>query len=287
MPELPEVETIRRQLAPRVTGRRVSAAWAFPHPKFDEALLTIGATVTGVGRRGKYLIAPLDDGRELIMHLGMTGAMGFVDEPLDGGDLAPSDPFVRARFRFDDDATLELHDVRRFGRVAVVEAGHYDRLPTLAALGPEPLSDDFTAEHLWRALARSRRAVKTQLLSQRVVAGVGNIYADEALWRAQVSPMSHRVGLERATGAAQRRPRRPRREPRARRHPPAQLPHGRGRHGRAPAPPRLLRPGRPPVRPLRHRAAAPRPRRARHHVVPHLPGTVRARRAAGNYRRPP
>jgi formamidopyrimidine-DNA glycosylase len=199
MPELPEVETIRRQLAPRLTGRRVSAAWAFPHPKFDEALLTVGATVSGVGRRGKYLIAPLDDGRELIMHLGMTGAMGFVDEPLDGGDLAPADPFVRARFRLDDDATLELHDVRRFGRVAVVEAGHYDRLPTLAALGPEPLSDDFTPEHLWRALARSRRAVKTQLLSQRVVAGVGNIYADEALWRAQVSPMSHRVGLERAT----------------------------------------------------------------------------------------
>ena len=94
------------------------------------------------------------------MHLGMTGAMGFVDEPLDGGDLAPADPFVRARFRLDDDATLELHDVRRFGRVAVVEAGHYERLPTLRALGPEPLSDDFTPEHLWRALARSRRAVE-------------------------------------------------------------------------------------------------------------------------------
>ena len=197
MPELPEVETIRRQLEPRLPGRRVRAAWAFPHPKFDDALLTVGATVTGVGRRGKYLIVPLDDGRELILHLGMTGSLGFV-EATDDGDLAPTDPFVRARLRLDDDATLELHDVRRFGRVAVVEAGRYERLPTLAALGPEPLSDDFTPEHLWRALSRSRRAVKTQLLSQRVVAGVGNIYADEALWRAQVSPFTHRVGLDRA-----------------------------------------------------------------------------------------
>src|SRR5439155_1671932 len=140
-----------------------------------------------VGRRGKYLIARLDRDRELIVHLGMTGALRIADED------APEDDYIRAVWTLDDGAVLELRDVRRFGRVAVVSAGVYDALPTLHALGPEPLSDDFDPLAFHRALKASRRPVKTQLMSQRPVAGIGNIYADEALWRAGVHPASRRT----------------------------------------------------------------------------------------------
>jgi formamidopyrimidine-DNA glycosylase len=173
VPELPEVETIRRQLEPLVVGRRLTSAWAFPHPKFAAALEVEGATVTGTARRGKYLLLPLDDGRELIVHLGMTGSLRV--RPwwgLDGPDPAGE--------------ALEYRDVRRFGRLAVAEDGRY--AGTLAVQGPDALDRRLTADDFWRALKRSRRAVKTQLLSQRPVAGVGNIYADEALWRAGVNP---------------------------------------------------------------------------------------------------
>jgi len=191
MPELPEVETIRRQLAPVITGATVTSGWAHPSAKFAEAPAAVGHTIRAVGRRGKYLIVSLDRDVELIVHLGMTGALSVVD--------SPGDEYVRAWWRLDDDGRLEFRDVRRFGRIAVTPAGEYDRLPTLAALGPEPLGDEFTADHLWRSLRTSRRAVKTQLLGQRVVAGVGNIYADEALWRARIHPQATRLSPERAT----------------------------------------------------------------------------------------
>jgi formamidopyrimidine-DNA glycosylase len=112
--------------------------------------------------------------------------------PADGtGQDMPS--HLRARWSLDDGRTLLFDDVRRFGRIAVVAAGEHAGMPTLAALGPEPFDDDFTPEHLRRQVNRSDRALKTQLLSQRVVAGVGNIYADEALWRAGVHPASRRL----------------------------------------------------------------------------------------------
>jgi formamidopyrimidine-DNA glycosylase len=98
------------------------------------------------------------------------------------------DPYVRAHWTFDDANRLELRDIRRFGRVAVIPRGCYDALPTLAAQGPDPFSDEFTPDQLRRALRHSRVHVKTQLLSQRPVAGIGNIYADEALWRARIHP---------------------------------------------------------------------------------------------------
>jgi formamidopyrimidine-DNA glycosylase len=186
MPELPEVETIRRRLVGWLTGRQVVGAWSHPSPKFTPALDAVGASITSLDRRGKYLLASLDDDRELIVHLGMTGVL----RPRD--PVAPDDPYVRARLDLDDGSALELRDVRRFGRLAVVPRGVYTG--TLAMLGPEPLDDDFTAGGLWRALAASDRAVKTQLLSQRPVAGVGNIYADEALWVAGVHPARRRVG---------------------------------------------------------------------------------------------
>jgi formamidopyrimidine-DNA glycosylase len=185
VPELPEVETIRRQLAPRVTGRRILAAEAHESPKFAPALAASGARIDAVGRRGKYLLLALDDGRDLVVHLGMTGMLRIRDQ-------AEADPYVRARWQLDD-GVLEYRDVRRFGRIAVLPHGHHESLPTLAAQGPEPFDDTFQPEQLWRALRRSRVHVKTQLLSQRPVAGVGNIYADEALWRAGVHPAARTV----------------------------------------------------------------------------------------------
>ena len=192
MPELPEVESVRRQLDPELRGRRITKTWCDPIPtvprEFHRLDLADGRTIEEVGRRGKFLIAPLDDGLELIMHLGMTGAFRF--------DL--DDPHVRARLELDDGRVLSFRDVRRFGRIAVVEAGIYDALPTLAMLGPEPLSDDFDPDVFAWELSRTTSPVKPFLLSQRPVAGVGNIYADEALWIAKIHPASRKVGRKRA-----------------------------------------------------------------------------------------
>ncbi len=212
MPELPEVETLRRSLEPRLVGRRLGAARAFDHPKFSPALEVVGAVAEGVARRGKYLLIALDDGRELIVHLGMTGQL-LVGGPgsvgPEGQGASAADRHERAAWRLDpvtrtdavaggDERWLVLRDARRFGRVRVVDAGDHASLSTLHALGPEPFDPSFTAEHLHFALARSRRAVKTQLLSQRPVAGVGNIYADEALWAAGIDPAARRLSRPRA-----------------------------------------------------------------------------------------
>jgi formamidopyrimidine-DNA glycosylase len=186
VPELPEVETVRRQLEPLVTGRRIVEAWGHPSAKFASAPLAVGPTIDAVGRRGKYLLLGLDDGRELVVHLGMTGQLRLRA----GGDL---DPYVRAWWGMEGGRVLELRDVRRFGRVGVVAAGEYTSLPTLAAQGPEPWDPALDDGGLWRRLRRSSVPVKTQLLSQRPIAGVGNIYADEGLWRAGVHPARRSV----------------------------------------------------------------------------------------------
>lgn len=197
MPELPEVETIRRQLAPAISGRTIEAAGGHTSPKFRAATETIGATISSVGRRGKYLLVDLGDARELVIHLGMTGRLRLRSAPFDGDPVQP-EPHLRAWWRLEGDELLELIDIRRFGRVAVVPKGEYASLPTLAALGPEPLSPDFTPDGLYRALRRSSVRIKTQLLNQRVVAGVGNIYADEALWESGVDPAARRLSLVRS-----------------------------------------------------------------------------------------
>jgi formamidopyrimidine-DNA glycosylase len=111
---------------------------------------------------------------------------------------APEDRYTRASVLLDNGRTLVFRDVRRFGRLAVVEAGRYEHIPTLHSLGPEPLSDDFEAGAFARALARTTAPVKPYLLTQRPVAGIGNIYADEALWLARINPLSRRVGPTRA-----------------------------------------------------------------------------------------
>lgn len=195
MPELPEVETIRVQLDPHLTGRQIVDAASHPSPKFAPAVEAVGTTIEAVGRRGKYLILPLDDGRELVVHLGMTGSLRVL--------TADADPYVRARWRLDDGHDLVFRDVRRFGRIAVVEAGVYTGLPTLAALGPDPFDPTFDGDALWQALRTSSRHLKTQLLSQRPVAGVGNIYADEAFWLAQVNPADRHITRRRAADLAE------------------------------------------------------------------------------------
>jgi formamidopyrimidine-DNA glycosylase len=191
MPELPEVETIRRQISPAIAGKRIIGAWHTPNRKFVSASDVVGRSVRAVNRRGKYLVFALDDDRELIVHLGMTGVVRLRS----GTSI---DPYVRASWTFDDDTVLELRDVRQFGRVAAVAAGDYRLLPTLHALGPDPFDPGLTAREFYRALRKSSQRVKTQLLSQRPIAGVGNIYADEALWRACVHPGSRRVSRARA-----------------------------------------------------------------------------------------
>ena len=214
VPELPEVETVRRQLEPLLTGSVVVDAWAFPSQKFTDAPAAVGNRITGVRRRGKYLLTQLEPARdgssdlsshrserlELVIHLGMTGRLSIDRQSSDrqssnprSSDQQSSNPHLRARWLLDDGRSLQFVDVRRFGRVAVVQAGEYSTLPTLAALGPEPWDPAFTGDALRTYVNSRRRYIKTLLLSQRPVAGVGNIYADEALWRAGVHPASRHL----------------------------------------------------------------------------------------------
>ena len=134
---------------------------------------------------------------ELVVHLGMTGRLA-VNDDTDFGH-----PHLRAWWRLDDGSVFTFHDVRRFGRVHVVAAGCYENIATLDRLGPEPFSEQFTGPSLWQAVRSSRRCIKTQLLSQRPVAGVGNIYADEALWLARINPAVRYVSRPRADRLAE------------------------------------------------------------------------------------
>ncbi len=201
MPELPEVETVRRQIAPRLVGRMVVEAGSHPSAKFTPARDVTGARFGEASRRGKYLILPLDTSQELVVHLGMTGQIRFRDGPADD-----SDRHLRAWWQLEGGdrqsaettETMEFADVRRFGRLRVVPAGDYRSIPTLHNAGPEPWDPGLTEQVFWARLNTSRRALKTQLLSQRPIAGVGNIYADEALWLAAINPRIVRIGRARA-----------------------------------------------------------------------------------------
>ena len=197
MPELPEVETIRRQLEPALTGRRIESVrvldprWCEPAPPeaIEDALRR--RVIEEAGRRGKYLILSLEDDVHLVMHLRMTGNL------LIAGD-AEDPAHLRVDIRLDDGTRLLFVDVRRFGTGDVLLGA--DALADYfgARLGVEPLSADFTAEAL-RALARGRKQpVKAFLLNQERIAGVGNIYADEALWRAMIHPLRPVGTLKRA-----------------------------------------------------------------------------------------
>jgi formamidopyrimidine-DNA glycosylase len=187
MPELPEVETIRRQLAPHLEGRTLASVelrdfrWTQPAPPELIAAELTGARVQKLGRRGKYLIWELDRDRHLLVHLRMTGSLLV--------DPAPEPPHAHARFELDDGHALVYVDPRRFGtgHLMLSTAARDDYLN--ARLGAEPFTSEFTPAYL-RAQARGRTApVKSFILDQRRIAGVGNIYADEALHRAGVHPL--------------------------------------------------------------------------------------------------
>lgn len=155
-------------------------------PKYAGLERALGRTIEAVDRRGKFILVPLSGGLELVAHLGMTGVLA---------QAAPAEreaKHLRVRMELSGAAPNVLYfiDPRRFGRFLVVERGQYAALPTLAALGPEPLEPAFTVAAFSEALARSRMSVKAYLLGQRPVAGVGNIYADEALWLAHVHPLT-------------------------------------------------------------------------------------------------
>ena len=188
MPELPEVETVCRGLAVRLEGRRLARVLArrkalrFPLPKDFAARLT-GRIVRTVRRRAKYIVIELDDGTVLLAHLGMSGRMYAA--PL--GRTAEKHDHVE--FETDDGTLIVFNDARRFGMMDLIAPGHaLDEHKLLRALGPEPLGNEFSGPVLSAALAGKKTPIKAALLDQRVVAGLGNIYVSEALFRAGISP---------------------------------------------------------------------------------------------------
>lgn len=200
MPELPEAETIARGLRRAVVGRRIRRAEALrpdvlraPVPAFEGAAR--GRTIEGVGRRGKNVLLFLDGDRVLAVNLGMTGRLLPFDEPPTGG-RAPTHPAVR--FHFTDGGVLVFDDQRRFGTVEILDAAGWAARD--ARMGPEPLGRGFTPQVLHEALLRSRSPLRSWLLDQRRIAGVGNIYAVEALHAAGLNPLrpADSVGREAA-----------------------------------------------------------------------------------------
>jgi formamidopyrimidine-DNA glycosylase len=188
VPELPEVETIRAGLEPHLVGRifdRVEIAdprLTRPHDPREIAAELEGETVAALERRGKYLVVRFETGRVLLIHLRMTGSLQLLDDGDDG------DPYRRAVVRLDNGSDVAYRDVRRFGTWLLLEPG--ELAPYLATrLGEEPLGRGLTARSLADRFRRRRAPLKAVLLDQRVFAGVGNIYADEALWWARLHPL--------------------------------------------------------------------------------------------------
>jgi formamidopyrimidine-DNA glycosylase len=199
MPELPEVETVRRGLQPVMEGAKIVKAEArrkdlrFPFQKDFTSRLT-GQTVTGLGRRAKYLMADLTSGDVLLMHLGMSGSFRV----LQGGKNSTPGEFHYPRsedrahdhvvFHMSSGASVVFNDPRRFGYMKIIARHELDDEPLLQGLGPEPLGNEFDADLLARACHNKKTSLKAALLDQRVVAGLGNIYVCEALYRAHLSP---------------------------------------------------------------------------------------------------
>jgi formamidopyrimidine-DNA glycosylase len=199
MPELPEVETVRRGLQPVMEGSKIVKAEArradlrFPFQKDFVARLT-GQTVTGLGRRAKYLMADLGSGDVLLMHLGMSGSFRVVKDEEDKTPGKFHHPRSEDRahdhvvFHMSSGASVVFNDPRRFGYMKIIARNALDGEPLLKGLGPEPLGNEFDAAMLAHSCANKKTSLKAALLDQRVVAGLGNIYVCEALFRSQLSP---------------------------------------------------------------------------------------------------
>jgi formamidopyrimidine-DNA glycosylase len=214
MPELPEVETVRRGLQPVMEGFRIVRMEVrrkdlrFPFQR-DFVSRLAGQTVTGLGRRAKYLMADLASGDVLLMHLGMSGSFRVVkddDESAPGkfhhlrGKDGAHDHVV---FHMSSGAAITFNDPRRFGYMKIIARKALGEEPLLSGLGPEPLGNEFDAAMLARSCANRKTSLKAALLDQRVVAGLGNIYVCEALFRAHLSP--RRLAATLATKAGQRK----------------------------------------------------------------------------------
>jgi formamidopyrimidine-DNA glycosylase len=207
MPELPEVETVRRGLAPHLVGQRIARAKTmradlrFPFPKRFAARLT-GRRVEALTRRAKYLLAELDDGNIWVTHLGMTGrwsVSGLKQQPGDFYYAEPPNPaHTHVIVEMEQGARLEFNDPRRFGYMDLIAREAFDAHPWFAGLGPEPLGNSFHAPYLAEAFAGKKANVKSALLDQRVVAGLGNIYVVEALHRAGIAPTRAAGGVSQA-----------------------------------------------------------------------------------------
>ncbi len=216
MPELPEVETVRRGLAPAMEGARFVKVEVhrrdlrWPLPK-DFAQRLEGQTVTGIGRRAKYLLADLSSGDVLIMHLGMSGSFHVFREI---GDKALGRSYHERTqhlahdhvvFHMSSGAIVTFNDPRRFGSMKLVARKKLDVEPPLKGLGPEPLGNAFDAAMLARACKGKKTSLKAALSDQRIVAGLGNIYVCEALFRARLSPKRMAATIATTTGAPNER----------------------------------------------------------------------------------
>jgi formamidopyrimidine-DNA glycosylase len=195
MPELPEVEVVRRSLEPQLRGSRIIRIHAGRHlPDILTLPLEVfareveGRRITDLGRRGKTLLIELDSGAMITVHLGMTGELSLA-QPAE-----PYPPHHHLSFVLEQGWELRYRDIRRFGRIGLLRPAEREQFE--ARLGPEPLSPELTPEQLRERLARHRRAIKALLLEQSFLAGVGNIYADEALFRAGINPLRPASSLE-------------------------------------------------------------------------------------------
>lgn len=201
MPELPEVETVRRGLADLIIGKAIASEThdtpkGFPNTVADVDAFMLGAVVTAIRRRAKVLMIDLSTGYSLLIHLKMTGQLVFVGATRFGAGH-PNDSLVnelpdkstRVSIAFTDGTQLFFNDQRKFGWMRLMPTSEIPRTPFMLKVGPEPLSDTFTAEALKGRLSRRPKTnIKAAILDQTVVAGVGNIYADESLWGAKIHP---------------------------------------------------------------------------------------------------
>ncbi len=195
MPELPEVETIRRGLEPVMTGdrlakvivRRHDLRWPIP-PDFSDRVT--GSLVLALRRRSKYLLADLDTGETMIIHLGMSGRMVVSGDQMGAfhHDVTAVDKHDHVTFHLGSGARIVFNDARRFGSMDLFPTEDQDRYWLLEKLGPEPLGNAFDEDYLIRALKNRNTPIKSALLDQRIVAGLGNIYVCEALFRSRISP---------------------------------------------------------------------------------------------------
>ncbi|MBY5933454.1 bifunctional DNA-formamidopyrimidine glycosylase/DNA-(apurinic or apyrimidinic site) lyase [Tateyamaria omphalii] len=209
MPELPEVETVRRGLAPTMEGAVIAQAdvnrpdlrWPFPAGMAERLS---GQQVLGLRRRSKYILADLASGETLLIHLGMSGRMLVSGDPL--GVFVHEHPAPEKHdhvvLHMDNGARITFNDPRRFGAMDLMETASADQHKLLAVLGPEPLGNAFNEDHLIAAFEGKNTPVKSALLDQRIVAGLGNIYVCEALFRAGIAPTRKAGRISKARVAA-------------------------------------------------------------------------------------